>query len=104
MSGTKHDGGKPPLSWIPREALEGCAQALAYGAKKYHRDNYKGGIEYSRLADACLRHLVAYMDGEDTDPESGLSHLDHFLAGAAMLKWMSLNRPEKDDRYVKTEK
>lgn len=96
--GTKFDQNKPPISWIPAEALIGCALALKYGGQKYGRDNYKQGIEYTRLADACLRHLVAYLNNENTDPESGLSHLDHLLASASMLKYMSINKPEMDDR------
>lgn len=34
---------------------------------------------------SLLRHLFAYNDGKDTDPESGLSHLDHACASLAML-------------------
>lgn len=101
--GSKYDGGKPRISLIPREALWGMAQALTYGAVKYSADNYKLGIEYRRVADAALRHLTAWLDGEETDPESGLSHLDHALASLAMLKYMAINVPEMDDRYKKGE-
>lgn len=99
--GSKYDGGKPRISLIPREALWGMAQALTYGANKYAADNYKLGIEYRRVADAALRHLTAWLDGEETDSESGLSHLDHALASLAMLKYMAINVPEMDDRYKK---
>jgi hypothetical protein len=101
--GLKYDNGKPRLSLIPKEALWGMAQALTYGAQKYAADNYKLGIEYRRLADATLRHLTAWLDGEELDPESGLSHLDHAMASMAMLKYMATNVPEMDDRYVKNE-
>jgi len=97
--GTKFDEGKPRLSLVPKEAYWGMAQALTFGAKKYSAHNFKNGLEYHRLADAALRHLTSYMDGEDNDPESGLSHLDHALATLAMLKYMSVNKPEMDDRY-----
>lgn len=99
--GTKHDGGKPPISIVPREAIEGAAQALAFGAKKYSMHNFKGGIQMSRLVDACMRHLLAYMDNEDTDKESGLSHLDHALACVSMAKYMEINKPEMDNRFNK---
>jgi hypothetical protein len=72
-----------------------------YGAGKYGRFNFKKGIEHTRLADACLRHLTAYLDGEDLDPESGVSHLGHALASLAMLSYMAANRPDLDDRYGK---
>ena len=32
-----------------------------------------------------MRHLNAWRAGQDNDPESGLSHIDHVLANAAML-------------------
>jgi hypothetical protein len=104
MAGTKNDQGKPSISLIPKEAIWGMAQALTFGASKYGRHNFREGIEYSRLADATYRHLSAYMDGEDNDPESGHSHLSHALASLAMLSFMDENRPEMDDRYRKEEK
>lgn len=97
--GNKNDSGKPRISLIPKEALWGMANAFTYGANKYAAHNFKNGIDYSRLADAAMRHLSAYMDGENIDDESGNCHLDHALASLAMLKFMSVNRKENDDRY-----
>jgi hypothetical protein len=99
--GIKHDNGKPRISLIPREALEGAAKALTFGANKYNAHNFKKGIEYSRLVDAVMRHLIAWVDGEDNDLESGLSHLDRALASLSMLKYMEVNKTEMDDRYKK---
>lgn len=99
--GTKNDTGKPSLTLIPKEAFWGMAQAFTYGAGKYGRHNYREGIDYSRLADACMRHLSAYMDGETVDEESGNNHLFHALASLAMLTYMDANKPEHDDRYKK---
>jgi hypothetical protein len=97
--GIKHDGGKPRISLIPREALEGAAKALTFGANKYNAHNFKKGLQYSRLVDAAMRHIIAWVNGEDNDPESGLSHIDHALASLSMLKYMEANKPEMDDRY-----
>ena len=99
-AGTKFDNGKPPLSIIPREALEGCAKAFDYGSRKYDRNNFKKGIQLTRILDATLRHVTAYLDGENLDPESNLSHLDHALASLSMAKYMEVNRPEMDDRFI----
>lgn len=97
-SGTKHDSGKPPLSIIPRCALEAEAEAFAYGARKYGRGNYKNGFDWSRLIDAAMRHIVAFNEGENLDAESGLSHLAHARASLAMLLWHVKNKAGKDDR------
>lgn len=85
MSGTKHDKGKPDLSLVPRPAMEAIARGLTYGAGKYGRYNYCGGFENTRLLAACLRHIYQYLDGQDRDAESTLSHLDHAIANLAML-------------------
>lgn len=103
MSGTKHDSGKPKLSIIPTDALWGMAKALTYGASKYSLHNFRNGIHYTRLADAAMRHLTVWMEGEELDKESGNSHLDHAMASLAMLKFMSVHRKEFDDRWIKTE-
>lgn len=85
MNGRKDDQGKPPLSMIPRSALEAEARVMAYGAEKYGRDNWRGGFKWSRLIDATMRHIVAFADGEDNDPETGLSHLAHLRCCAGFL-------------------
>ena len=83
--GTKHDTGKPDLSLCPKVALEIMARAFMYGEKKYHRYNYLKGFDSHRLIGAALRHLTAWQEGQDEDPESGLNHLGHALASIAML-------------------
>lgn len=97
--GKKDDSGKPQVSLVPSEAITGMAKAFGYGAAKYNRHNYRKGIAYSRLLDACFRHLLSFNDGVDTDEESGNEHLDHALASLAMLKYMTVHHKELDDRY-----
>lgn len=101
--GNKNDQGKPALSLIPKDALYELGIALGYGAKKYGLHNFRNGIEYTALAGAAMRHLAQFMDGEDTDQESGNNHLGHALASLAMLAYMYHKRPEMDDRYKENE-
>ena len=96
----KYDDGKPPIGLVDRKALEGLAQVLAYGANKYSKQNWRLGMKYSRLYNATLRHLFAFIDGEDYDPESGLPHLDHAMFGLMVLSnYTKSGRTELDDRY-----
>jgi hypothetical protein len=76
-TGRKFDDGKPPLGMIPRAGLEEIALVLGHGARKYGRDNWRHGLRWSRLYDALLRHVRAFIDGEDMDQESGYTHLAH---------------------------
>lgn len=94
----KHDQGKPDLSIIPRAALNMMAQAFMYGASKYGRDNFRGGMEWSRLTSAAMRHITAWNEGEESDLESGCSHLSHALACLAMLAYYIENNKGVDNR------
>ncbi len=99
-TGNKNDEGKPRLELIPREFLHGLGEVLRFGANKYADDNWRGGIVYRRLIGATLRHVTAFADGEDNDPESGLSHLHHAGCCLAFLShFVATGREDLDDRY-----
>ena len=95
----KFDGGKPPLSLISRTALEEEAKVMAYGVGKYGTHNWRAGMGFSRLMDAMLRHAYAFADGEDLDPETGLSHLAHVRCCAAFLLEYQGRKIGTDDRF-----
>ena len=97
--GLKADNGKPPITLLHRDFVEGTALAMAYGAQKYAEHNWCKGIKYRRLIDAAMRHLIAINDGEDIDPESKLPHRYHACASLNMLCGMTVLHPELDDRY-----
>ena len=72
----KYDNDKLDYTLLPFDALEKVTKVLEFGAKKYARDNWKT-VEKSRYMKACLRHIFAYIRGEEKDSESGESHLSH---------------------------
>ena len=83
--GVKFDSGKASLSLLDPKAMVEIARVMSVGASKYGRHNWRKGIAQSRLIDALLRHVFAYMGGEDLDPETGLSHIAHAAANCMML-------------------
>lgn len=95
----KHDDGKPPMHLVPRDAIESIARGLGYGAKKYSAHQWRQGMAWSRSYAALMRHAMAWWDGEDIDPESGLSHLDHILCNASFLATYNAKGLGQDDRY-----
>lgn len=99
MSGTKYDQDKPRMDLLDAEALEGLAAVLTFGAKKYAAHNWRGGISYSRLLAALLRHTFAIMRGEYVDPESGLPHIDHVGCCWMFLSNHMKNRPDLNDLW-----
>lgn len=99
--GLKFDTGKEPLELLSRVWLLGVAKVLAFGAKKYAAHNWRKGMQYSRLLGAAQRHILAFQDGENVDPETGLSHLYHASCCLMFLAELSERQPEWDDRYKK---
>lgn len=103
-AGVKHDQDKPPMDLLSREALVQIANVMGYGAKKYSSHNWRGGLKWSRVIAAAMRHLQAFNDGEDTDPETGLSHAAHLGCCVMFLLEYIKTHPELDDRYKKPAK
>lgn len=97
--GQKADAGKLPVGLISTTALRKLAAVLQFGAQKYAAHNWRKGIEWQRTIDAALRHLMAYNNGEDIDPESGLSHAAHAMCNLMfLLEWEETHR-DLDNRY-----
>lgn len=99
--GRKNDIGKLRMELIPVTALKAMARGLGYGAGIYGDRNWERGLATSRLYAALLRHLTAWWEREETDPESGLSHLDHVLCCAAMLEGTVTGKLGEDDRPLR---
>ncbi len=100
--GLKFDGDKPRLDLISTRAMEGLGRVLGYGAlQKYGVNNWRKGMSWSRLVAAARRHLAAFNDGEDIDPESGLPHIDHVACCIMFLSEYGKHEKYKrfDDRY-----
>lgn len=97
--GVKHDSGKPSISLIPAEAIIGEAEVFDFGAKKYGRHNFRLGMDHTRVLDAAFRHLLAIMNGEDIDKESGKPHWAHARCCLAMYAYYQTNNVGTDDRF-----
>lgn len=96
--GLKYDSGKPKMSLVTTECIAGIARALEYGAAKYGRNNYKKGMDWTRVIDALMRHTRSFTDKEDNDTESGLNHLYHAGACINMLIYYYEKQVGNDDR------
>jgi hypothetical protein len=101
--GLKNDQDKIRTEYLQPEALLGTAKILTFGGKKYGEWNFLKGIKFSRVYAACLRHLLAWFMGQNKDPETGESHLDHASACIMFLQTYTKNRKYKkyDDRPTK---
>jgi hypothetical protein len=79
---------KLPLHWVPPAALCALAKALGEGGRKYGPYNWRDQpVEVMTYVGGTLRHLAAWVDGEEIDPDSaeGKKHLDGAIASLAIL-------------------
>tara|TARA_Y100000310_G_C20478006_1_gene713355 strand:- start:611 stop:940 length:330 start_codon:yes stop_codon:yes gene_type:complete len=92
--------GKPELSYMLTfpNAWKSFAAVCMSGARKYSRGNYLKGAPLSQYQDCLLRHLLAWANGEDIDPDSKCHHLAHVIWNALCLLEMAITQPERDDR------
>jgi hypothetical protein len=66
---------------------------------KYGRHNYRvAGVRSSVYYDAALRHLTAWWEGQDEDPDSGLSHIVKAICCLVVLRDAMHNEKLNDDR------
>lgn len=97
--GHKADTGKNRLELLPYDALAEVGKVLTLGASKYGDRNWEKGIDYGRVYAALQRHVTAWWQGQDVDPETGLSHMAHCAANALfLLAYERRGRRSLDDR------
>lgn len=92
--------GKAPFEYLVLDVLAEDAEVHATGGRKYGIFNWRRDhIKASTYKAAILRHFIAWFGGEDTDPESGKSHLAHIRACCAILRDSQMRGTLIDDRH-----
>jgi hypothetical protein len=91
--------GKLPIHLWPNTATAmGCIGFLN-GAAKYGRSNFRAiGIRASIYYDAAKRHLDAWFESEEVDPDDGVPHLAAALACIAIIVDAQAAGKLNDDR------
>jgi len=94
---------KVPFSTVSAPVMAEVGLAMMEGALKYGRHNYRvSGVRASVYYDAAIRHLTAFYEGEDIDPDSGLSHLVKVIACMTVLRDSQIQGNWVDDRPPKS--
>lgn len=92
-------GNKVPMSCVPVPVMMEVALAMLEGAMKYGRHNYRSTeILSSTYYDAATRHIGAWWEGENNDPDSGLSHISKAIASLIVLRDSMIMKTMVDDR------
>lgn len=92
---------KPNLALVPPASSLYQSQAMMDGAAKYGAYNWRSNPVVAMIyISAALRHINAYLDGENIDPLSGVPHLGHGLACLGILADATETDNLIDDRPV----
>jgi hypothetical protein len=97
--------GKPHYGYIHFKSLLPMVRVLEYGAKKYDLDNWKNPPkDKDEHLQSMLRHLIALLDGEVIDHESGLPHIGHIMCNAMFHSFHTTVSKEskKDPLFTQT--
>jgi hypothetical protein len=93
---------KVPFSTVSMPVMAEVGLAMLEGALKYGRHNYRVvGVRASVYFDALMRHMGAWWEGEDIDPDSGLSHVTKAIATLVVLRDSMIRNKLCDDRPPK---
>lgn len=95
----KDNKGKPRTELLPPEPLLGVARVLGFGAEKYKPNNWRLGLSWGQTIGSALRHIFAFMGGEDMDPESGEMHIDNAICQLMFLSTYWHTKTGEDDRW-----
>jgi hypothetical protein len=93
---------KPPMHLIPPVANVLESLVFGLGEVKYGPYNWRShSVAASVYVSALYRHVAAWFDGEESDPESGMSHLAHARACIAIILDAQSCGKLVDDRPLK---
>lgn len=116
--GLRYNNNKTRWSLVNFNSFEPMLRVLMYGAHKYSlfknkkgklirgvdisvedskqltliesgADNWKKGLDKKEILESMMRHLSALIDGEELDPESGLSHMGHIQCNSMFYNYFN---------------
>lgn len=94
--GKKFDSGKLDWTLLPFSALDDAVRVLMFGAQKYDRENWKLVKDgEQRYKAAGFRHMLASLEGEEFDPETGVRHTAHAMVNLIFAEWLRKEREGK---------
>ena len=94
--------GKVPLDLLEPAGNEAISRALEFGAGKYGiRNSVESPIAARVYVAAMMRHLAAWLQGEDHAEDSGVHHLGHVGANVHIALTAIAEGTFIDDRHGK---
>lgn len=89
---------------VPITVIWEIGVGMLEGARKYGRHNYRvAGVRASVYIDAAKGHIDAWWEGQDTDPDSKLSHITKAICSLVVLRDAMIQNKMVDDRPPKSD-
>jgi hypothetical protein len=93
---------KAPFHCVSAAVMLELGLAMMEGGRKYGTHNYrKMGVRGSVYYNATMRHVMDWWEGQDIDPDSGVSHIIKAIAGLVVMRDSMLMRNFEDDRPIR---
>jgi hypothetical protein len=87
------------VACIPLNVLWEVGLGMFEGARKYGRHNYRiAGVRSSVYVEAAMGHIMQWWEGEDTDPDTRLSHVTKAICSLVVLRDAEMRGMLNDDR------
>ena len=94
-SALRYNEGKAKWGLVHYQSLIPMIKVLEFGAKKYEEWNWMKPMNKREILVSMQRHLAALFDGEEIDPESGISHMGHIQCNALFYNYQK-NREDNE--------
>lgn len=80
--------GKLDWTLIDFDSIVPMVEAMTFGLRKYERNNWKKQCDdISQHLQSAMRHLIAIIQGEEFDKESGVLHSGHIMCNMMMYNY-----------------
>lgn len=99
----RYNKGKPEFSHLSPEFIKDMMGLMTKSADKYGYLNWTKAQDLRTASDSLMRHFLSFLEGQDLDEESQMSHLTH-IAVNAMIMWQNYKDfgDEVDNRFNKS--
>lgn len=98
MDAKRFNTGKLRYDLLEPFAMEQLVKVFTKGAEKYEDWNWTKGMPWNKMLASLKRHIAAFENGEDFDPELGTYHMANAAWNALGLVSYYKLCPEKDNR------
>ena len=83
----RYNQGKVQWGLVHYKSLEPMIRVLEFGALKYSPGNWMKKMDRTKLLESAQRHLAALLDGEEIDPETGISHIGNLMCNCMFYSY-----------------